>query len=142
MLGCIQVMAIQKYHSFFPKTIHFSTIQNFVSSFCICIKKQPIFERFLESDAHMLKNVNVSILCQVADKLGQCKNTIIFPKTIHFSKIQKSVSSFCICMYIRSPFLKFFEIWHPFAKNENFPILCQAAHKFMFTCFCLFLKCI
>ena len=90
----------------------------------------------------MLKNVNVSILCQVADKLGQCKNTIIFPKTIHFSKIQKSVSSFCICMYIRSPFLKFFEIWHPFAKNENFPILCQAAHKFMFTWFCLFLKCI
>ena len=35
--GCRQVRAIQKYLSFFPKTIHFSTIQNFCDSFCIYI---------------------------------------------------------------------------------------------------------
>ena len=44
--GCRQVRAIQKYHSYSPKTIHFSTIRNFCSPFCIQIQTEPIFWGF------------------------------------------------------------------------------------------------
>ena len=44
MLGCIQVRTIHKYHSFFPKTDPFSTIQKFVGSFLYVYKRSLFSE--------------------------------------------------------------------------------------------------